>query len=585
MRFGRRVWLTGAIGLALLVLLPQVSASRPGAEAAAQVAPPRLAVLLIFDQFRGDYLTRWDGLYEEGGFHRLEKDGAWFQECHYPYAHTVTGAGHASLATGCSPQRHGIISNEWYERSLAATVYCATEERYERVPPLRMLPKPEPKDPEEKEEKGEKKLKGSGSPGRLLAGTLADALKEATGGRARVVSLSMKDRGAAFLGGKRPDACYWFDTTDGQFVTSTYYRDAPHPWVTALNRPAAADRWFNRPWERLRPELNYEKYSGPDDVAGEWKGYGQGRVFPHPMDGGLKAPHKNYYEALYNSPFGNDLLLELVKQAVDAEKLGSRDVPDLLCVSFSCNDPLGHCWGPDSQEVLDAALRTDRLVKALLAHLDARVGPGGYLVVLSADHGVCPLPEVSRAQGREALRIPAKALKAAMETFLHKTFPGEGEPGEAVAALLEDSIYLNPGWLRARRAEKALVEETLARWLEKQAGIQAAYTRTQLLAGQRLDDAIGRRVQKTFHAERSGDVLFVVKPWCLLTDRLAGTLHGTPHPYDTHVPLLVSGPGVVPGVRREAVTPQAAVAILARGLGIKPPATAEAEVPKGLLRN
>jgi hypothetical protein len=556
----------------LSAALVGAAAERPQGKADDR-APPRLAVLLVFDQFRGDYPSRWGELFGEGGLKRLMTDGAWFQNCHYPYAHTVTGAGHASLSTGTCPDRHGIFSNDWYERG-AGDVYCAAEPRYAQVPP----PGPAKDDKEARKWKA----RGAGSPGRLLAPTLADAFKEATGGKGKVVSLSLKDRGACLTGGQRADAAYWFDETTGNFVTSTFYRDRPHVWVEELNAAKAADRWFGKPWERLRPDLDYTKYSGPDDVEAEWKGYGQGRTFPHPMDGGKKEIGRDYYEALYNSPFGNDLLLQLVKKAVAAEKLGSRDVPDLLCLSFSCNDPVGHCWGPDSWEVLDTTLRTDRLVRELLGFLDETVGKGRYTVVLAADHGVGPLPEVAKQQGKEAGRIDPTLLLKEAEAHLIKTFVKEGDKGEhPVEKFVDEWFYFNRGWLKAHGVTEGQAEEALAAWLRGRPGVAEAYTRRQLVSGDLVGPVAGR-IQRSFHADRSGDVLLLQKDYYLVTTRLQGTLHGTPYPHDTHVPLMVYGPGVVAGPRRDAVTPQAATAILARALGVKPPAQAEAPVPAGL---
>lgn len=551
---------------ALALLLPSLLVSdRPARAAEAEPPQTKLAVLVVFDQMRGDYLKRWDALFGEGGFHRLTRDGAWFQECHYPYAHTVTGAGHASVLTGCWPWKHGIIANEWYDRAVGEQVYCATTDRYQRVPP------PAGAD-------GKKKKQEGGNPDRLLSPTLGDALKAATGGKGRVVALSLKDRGAVLPGGKKADACYWFDASAGIFITSTYYRDRQHPWAEEYNRGRPADRWFGKPWQRLRADLDYARYSGPDDVPGEGRGVLQGRVFPHRMTGGLKEPGRLYYEALYNSPFGNELLLGLVKAALAGEKLGTRDTPDLLAVSFSCNDPIGHCWGPDSQEVMDVTLRSDLIVKELLTLLDAQVGKGRYSLVLTVDHGVCPLAEVARAQGHDADRLPTSLLKEEAEEFLEQTYGRGGW----VKAAEHPWVYLNQSLIKERGLKAADVEAALAGWLVKQPGIQAAYTRTQLLAGVPADDAIGRMVRRSFHPDRAGDVAVVVKPYYQITQFLTGTGHGTPHPYDTHVPLLVYGPGVKAGVRKDRVAPQAAATILAHALGIKPPADAEVPLPDEL---
>jgi predicted AlkP superfamily pyrophosphatase or phosphodiesterase len=547
----------------------------PAAVAGENTKPQsRLAVLVVFDQMRGDYLTRWDELFGDGGFHRLEKEGAWYQNCHYPYAHTVTGAGHASLLTGCTPMTHGIIANDWFDRAAGEQVYCATSSRYQRVPPLA----------ENAGESLPRKARPAGAPDRMLAPTLGDALKEATGAKGRVVALSLKDRGCVPPAGRKPDACYWFDTNTGTFVTSTYYRDQSHPWVEEFNRTQPGDRWFAKSWTRLRADLDYERYSGPNDQSGEGNGIGQGRVFPHPMNGGLKRPGKLSYEALYNSPFGNEILLDLVKRAIDAENLGKHDTPDLLSVSFSGNDPIGHCWGPDSQEVLDVTLRSDLIVKELLAVLDAKVGKGRYTLVQTADHGVCPLPEVVRKQGKEADRILPSELGHSIETFLDSTYDNGRRQVSWLDDLVYPWVYLNQRTIQKFGLKQADIEEALAAWLKKQPGIQTAYTRTQLLKGVPADDDIGQAVRRSFHPERSGDVTIVVKPYYQIMSFLVGTGHGTPHAYDTHVPLLVFGPDVQSGIRKEKVVPLTTAAILARALGIKPPASAEFAVPEGLFK-
>jgi hypothetical protein len=530
---------------------------------------------VVIDQLRGDFLMRWQDLFGDGGFRRLQADGAWFQNCHYPYAATMTGPGHASVVTGCSPARHGVVMNEWYDRAEGRPVYCVGAERHRQVPPQREPPKTA--------KAGAGPPPGGGvSPERLLAPSVGDALKAATGGRARVVALSWKDRSAALLGGRRPDACYWLDAADGAAVTSTYYRDRPHPWVEAFNGRRPADRWFGRDWTRLRPDLDYDRYSGPDDVAAESRGVAQGRTFPHAMTGGRTAPGAKYYEALYNSPFGNDLLLELAQAAVDAEGLGTREAPDLLCVSFSSNDAVGHCWGPDSHEVLDTTLRTDRLLRDLLVYLDARVGRGRYVLALTADHGICPLPDVARRQAHDAGFVAPGLLDRLANDFLEETFDQEGEKARWVEAAEYPWVYLNQDLLRRRGLSRPEVEEALAGWLRRQAGVLAAYTRGQLDRGVPAGDAVGRAVARSYHPSRCGDVAVVLKPYYLMSAKLTGTNHGSPHPYDTHVPLLVYGSGVRAAVRADRVTPQAVAAILARALGVPPPADDAAPVPDGL---
>jgi hypothetical protein len=407
-------------------------------------------------------------------------------------------------------------------------------------------------------------------------------LKRATGGRARVFGLSFKDRAAILPAGHRADACFWLDE-NGQFCTSTYYASRLPSWVADFNRGRPAARWFGRDWLHLRPDINYVRHSGPDDVEAEGKGFAQGRTFPHPMTGGLKQPGGAYYQALYNSPFGNELLLDLVKRAIDAEGLGQGDVPDLLCISFSCNDPIGHTWGPDSQEVLDVTLRSDLIVRDLLDHLDSRVGRGRYVLALSADHGVCPLPELSQAQGKDAGRHNFPLLAGEAEAFLSAHFsPLGGGARWFEYAAQPPWLYLNQKLLKEYKLDQAEVEETLAHWLLKQPGVQRVYTRTQLQGGRPA--GADERVWKSFRADRCGDLMIVPKPWWIFAlPFTGGTNHGTPHAYDTHVPLLLYGPGIPAGPRTDPLTPQAITPILARVLGIGPPPSCEAELPPNFL--
>jgi hypothetical protein len=535
---------------------------------------PKLAVIVVFDQLRGDYLEKWQELFGEGGFRRLQTEGAWFSNCHYPYSDTVTAAGHTSLVTGTSPYKHGIIGNDWYDRQSGENVTSTQSDRYEEVP----APKPG---------KNQSKAPG-GAPLRRREETIGDVLYRVSKGKAKIGSLSIKERAAILMAALRAHFAYWFSTSTGNFVTSTYYRDSLHPWVNEFNTKALPDRWFGRDWTLFRPDLDYVKFSGPDDVAAEGIGYLQGRVFPHPLKGGLDKAGKRYYEALTNSPFGNDLLLALAKTAIVAEKMGQGDQTDLLTVSFSSNDLIGHCWGPDSQEVLDVTLRSDLIVKELLDFLDNQVGKGQYFLLLSADHGICPVPEVAKAQGKDAGRVSADGLRTGVEAHLQTTFAKDGKKRPWIERLSGSWFYLNKGVMRESGLSASQVEQAAANWLAKQPGVQAAYTRSQVEGKPKLDDPVTESVRLSFDPERSGDVKVLLKPYHLFSANLLkspayATTHGSPYPYDTHVPLLVFGPGIRPGRHTEKVTPQALATILAKALDIPPPSAAEAPLPEGVL--
>ncbi|MDB5313840.1 MAG: phoV 1 [Gemmataceae bacterium] len=552
----------------------------------------KLAVLVVFDQMRGDYPEKWQPLFGPGGFARLRAEGAWFTSCYYPYGTTTTGPGHASILTGTCPDRHGIVNNDWYEPG-KGNAYCAGDGRYA------LVPAPTAVDPKTGRVE---KPPIAGTPERLLSETVADVLKQTYGPRAKVFGLSLKDRSAILPTGRRPDGAFWFD---GRFVTSTYYTDRlDHPvpeWVTAFNRSKTADRWFGQDWTRFRPDLGaegYARYSGPDDAPGEGTGSKQGKTFPHPTTGGLKQVGKAYYDALANSPYGNDLLLEFAKTCVRTEGLGRDDVPALLVVSFSSNDLIGHTWGPDSQEVLDVTLRSDALVADLLGFLDAEVGRGNYALAVTADHGICPLPEASAAKGQAAKRVNKDALVAGAEAHLRAAFGPAGEPtgpgpkGKPrwVEEVSAPWVHLNRNQIAASGRVRGVVARSLADYLAAQPDVYRAYTRDELAGPLPAADELGRRVKRSFHPARGGDVYVVLRPFDLFGGRKpgevlkeeTGTTHGSPHDYDAFVPLMVYGPGVPGGPRAEPVTPQATAAIFARFLGIRPPAAANYPVPATL---
>lgn len=544
--------------------------TQPPSASAATLAegstPAKLVVLVVFDQMRGDYPGRWEQYYDKDGFGKLLHQGAWFQNCHYPYAYTVTAAGHASLSTGCTPSKHGIIGNDWHDRTTGGKINAVHTAKYREIS---LLSNP----------LSEK----SAGPDRLRQPTVGDSLKGARP-KAKVVSLSIKDRSAIMLAALKATACYWFNSALGLFVTSTAYKDAPDRWVETFNRQHLPDQYFGKAWTRLRPDLDYAALSGPDDVAAEDTGFHQGRTFPHPTTGGQRRPGEKFYDALINTPYGNDLLLAFAKRAIDAEQLGQRDTCDLLCLSFSSNDLIGHTWGPDSQEVLDVTLRSDLIIKELLAYLDQKVGKDRYVVVVSADHGVAPMPEVAQQHGIKAARLSTKQLVGKAAEHLQKLFaPGDKQFPWITAANDDGWVYLNQGLLKERNLTAVQVEQALADWFRHQPGVLTAYTRTRLMQGRFTNDEIGERVRQSFYAERSGDVAVILQPYYVaMSWKGHGTNHGTPHPYDTHVPLLVYGAGIRPGIHTEPVTPLATAAIIARALGVPPPRGAQYPVPKGL---
>lgn len=535
--------------LAALVIL--------AAAAPLAASQPKLVVLMVFDQLRGDYPMRWRELYTKEGFRRLMEQGVHFSNCHYDYCYTVTAAGHASLVTGCGPDKHGIMANEWYDRDSGREIASIESDRYLLVPRVPV-------------KKG--KMEKGAWPGRRLQPSVGDVLHEMSKGKAKIVSLSLKDRAAILLANLLALACYWFDSGSGAFVTSTYYRDAPHAWVADFNKSKFADQWFGKDWTRLRDDIDYVKHSGPDDVLAESSGYKQGRVFPHPMDGGLTKPGEAFYDAVTTSPHGNTLLMALAKRAIEAEQLGQDDVPDLLCVSFSSNDLVGHNWGPESQEVLDMTLRTDLLIQEFLAYLDAKIGAGNYAIVLSADHGIAPIPQLMGGG-----RIVPKKLEAAANAWLNARFATPKADLPWIESLSGSCFYLNQRLIADKKLVPATVEKALAEWVATQDGVEGVYTRFQFDSG---DKAAPEIVRRSYFPHRCGEVFLTPRRHWQFSTRETGTTHGSPYDYDTHVPLIVYGAGVPTSVQPQRIAPTAAAAILAHLLRIDPPAGAEASLPE-----
>jgi hypothetical protein len=388
------------------------------------------------------------------------------------------------------------------------------------------------------------------------------------------------------MAGKHAAAAYCFDTRDGRFHTGSNYRTTPHPWVDEFNASGAVNRWAGKDWTRLRPELNYDALAGKDDAPGEGYGAKQGRVFPHPM-GDEKTAGPRYYSAVETSPFGNELLLELAKKAVTAEKFGNGESADLLCLSFSSNDLMGHQWGPDSHEVLDITLRSDRLMADLLGFLDATVGKGRHTVVVTADHGVCPIPEQKKLPLAERISVNnlLPQLPAALDevfgpapTGLTRWLELDGKDAQQVWPW----VYLTHAAIRARGADLEKVSEFAAQWLGNRHNSQlVAFTRRQIETGT-LPPGAGpelrpllEQVKLAYHPDRCGDVIVVSQPGVLVTGYAEGTSHGSPHPYDTHVPVLAAGHGVPALGKQDRRASALLVApIAAKALGVSPPEAA-----------
>jgi type I phosphodiesterase/nucleotide pyrophosphatase len=517
------------------------------AEAAPAPKPPRLVVVLVADQMRADYIEQFGPRFS-AGLKRLRDQGAYFKNAAYPYANTVTCAGHATISTGAVPVKHRIAGNVWWDRAAGQLVTCTSDPR---VRPISYGPA----------------VTGGDSASRLAVPSLAEEMRAQLGPGSRAVTVSSKARSAIMLAGHRADAATWFDTPAGAWVSSSAYSDKPVPFVEAYVKahPVVAD--FGRSWERVRPPSDY---LFTDEGVGERPLANWTRAFPHVLRGRGDAPDGLFYLAWDTSPFSDAYLGGLARAAVDGLHLGQGPSTDFLGVSFSALDMVGHRFGPRSHEIQDVLFRLDTLIGELLDHLDKVVGPDNYVVALSADHGVAAVPEQAAAEGADAGRVVAEDLARRLDRALE---PALG-PGTHVVRASYADLYFKPGD-RARIAGDPALLKTVMDTLLAVPGV-ARVIRPEELPAVKEDDAIGRAVAASYVADRSGDLVVIPKPNWLVVSSAAvltgqATTHGSPNIYDRRVPIVLMGPGVRPGVRDEAATPADIAPTLAHFIGVRLP--------------
>jgi len=535
---------------------------------------PKLVLLIAVDQFRYDYLERFGDLFGPNGFRRLMRDGASWTQSNYDHMPTYTAPGHGTMMTGAYPAESGIVGNEWLDRASGKRVTSVSDDSEKLLGGL-------PNDP-------------ASSPRRLMASTVGDELRLATNDRAKVIGISVKDRSAILPAGRHANAAYWFSWTSGTMVSSTYYFNQLPPWVTAFNAAKPAKQYFGAKWERLLPESEYVKRVGADNPS--WENVtaaGDTNSFPHTITGGAKTfEDRNFYTALDYSPFTNDILLSFAQQAIVNEQLGQDDDTDVLTLSFSANDYVGHRFGPYSQEVMDVTLRTDRTIAMLLDFVDAHVGLANTLIALTADHGVSPIPEHAAAIGLGGARVPFASVMGKIQAAISARYNPQGKSPDPTADyllrfseastsrewFLNNNIYFNYDALKRDGVNVDELSGVVVAAALTVPGIARCFTRSQLLRGATsVTDPIERRALHGFYPARSGDVVMVAEPYKYIAETITVT-HGSPYSYDTHVPAIIMGAGVTPGRYLEPASPADIAPTLSALLRITPPSNSTGRV-------
>ncbi|MEJ7737353.1 MAG: alkaline phosphatase PafA [Chitinophagaceae bacterium] len=476
---------------------------------------PKLIVGIVIDQMRWDYLYRYAERYTQNGFRRLVNQGFSCENTFISYTPTYTAAGHAGIYTGSVPAIHGIVGNNWYERKLGRNVYCTDDSTVITV--------------------GSGSDAGKMSPRNMMTTTIGDELRLASNYESKVIGIALKDRGSILPAGHSANAAYWFDDATGGWVSSSYYMKELPKWVMQFNHKKLPDQILNTNWNTLFPIDTYTQ-SSADARSYENNLPGEDNGFPH-ITSTIK---NNKYLSFRYTPSANTFTFEMAKAAVEGEELGLRNATDLLAVSLSSTDYIGHEFGPNSIEVEDTYLRLDKDIGDFISYLDRKIGRSGYLLFLSADHGVAHVPAFLKEKG-----VPAGVLDdEVIRELLEKTIAGQFGI-RPVLKVINYQVYLDHNKLDVPGKDKDIITETIISTLLSRNEIANAY-RLDRPAMINLPEKIRDRLINGYNQKRSGDIQFIYKPG-YFDGGDKGTTHGTWNPYDSHIPLLWFGWKIKPG--------------------------------------
>ncbi len=491
---------------------------------AQQVDRPKLVVGIVVDQMKFDYIYRYWNKLGDGGFKRLVREGFECSNTKYNYSPTVTGPGHASIYTGSTPHSHGIVSNDWYSRTLHKDVYCVDDSSVKSI--------------------GGSSKSGSMSPRNLLVNTIGDELKLATNFKAKVIGIALKDRGAILPAGHAADAAYWFDSKSGNWMTSSYYMTQLPPWVETFNALKYPEKYNSQKWNTLL-EISQYTESTVDNTPYENLFKGETTpTFPH--DFSLLSAKD--FENVRRSPFGNTLTKDFAKAAILNEQLGAHEVTDMLCLSFSSTDYIGHQFGTNAIETEDCYLRLDKDIEDLLIFLDKTLGKKNVLLFLTADHGAVPNPQFLQDHKFNAGFFDSKEIEKRVKAFLQNEY----NDSMLFEALGDQCIYLNQNLIEARKLSLENITYNISTVLMKLPEIANAYPATLLNNDENTQKTI-HLFQLGYNPSRSGDVYYSLLPNYIESTNKKGTTHGAAYSYDTHVPLFFYGYNIAPGTHNSPI--------------------------------
>ncbi|MDP9339975.1 MAG: alkaline phosphatase family protein [Acidobacteriota bacterium] len=563
--------LAAVLSAALLIVLPIAGQSgkipsnprKTSSAAARNSVRPKLVVVLVVDQMRGDYVDKFQYQWT-GGLKRLINEGAWFRDAAYPYASTETCVGHSTISTGAFPAAHGMVTNEWWDREQQKNVTCTSDSNVKNIA-YGSATVPAGTTTEAAPLPGAAAAPGD-SAAKMLIPSFAEELKFQTGEGTRIVTMSLKARAAITMAGHQGDAVTWFDGLTGSWITSSAYPQASFVAEFVKAHPVAAD--YGKTWSLLFPASAYF-YDRVAFGAGPPAGYGN--EFPHILHGNppSKTADPSFYFQWSTSPYAETYLEQLAEAAIDNLHMGKGLATDFLGISFSSVDYVGHTFGPRSWEVQDELARLDRDLATFFTHLDKSVGRGNYVVALSADHGVAPVPEDLRKTGIDAGRLNIAEVKIHIEKALEPFH----YPKSPVAEVGGADVYFAPG-VYSKLKTDATAMQAVFDAVRSVPGVAHIYSAEEMEARPATQDSLRAAEAAGFMKSRSGDLIIVPKPYWIWDysapgqPSRGGTSHGTPYYYDQKVPVILMGAGIRPGKYYEAATPADIAPTLAALCGI-----------------
>ena len=530
---------------------------------------PTLVLQITVDQFRGDLPTRYADRLGEGGLRYLLEEGVHYNNAHHAHANTETIVGHVTLATGAHPAAHGMIGNIWFDRTTGVTTYNIED------PDYRLLTKGADVDADTEIDPTQKAATSDGrSPMTILTTTFSDELASLTAGKAKIFSVSVKDRGAVSMAGHTGKA-FWFSKAANQFVTSSYYYDEYPQWIVDWNAKKLPESYANAAWELLHPIDTY-LFGDRDDQEWESALDSYGRTFPHEFT----TPENPYFSTFLTiSPVGDRITTDLAKTVIAEEGLGDDEITDFLGVSYSATDIIGHFFGPSSLESEDNILQLDRTLADLFAYVDKEIGLENTLIVLSADHGGPEAPGYLKSLGIPADYVsPDEWDTAPAVARIKNKF---GIKGQMIEGYDHPYLYLTSDVINDSNIDLTTLETTIAEELVAFPAVSYAVPSTSLERGTVPDNGLTRAVLNNYNAARSGNIYVVFNPGWFISDYdglSLAAVHGSPWRYDTYVPILFAGYGIKPQTVSRRVHTVDVALTLATAIGTKPPSGAAGEV-------